>query len=245
MQGPLGAFVLVGFETLCGTFILLVVTMLAWRVVDRGHYRAASYCLIPLVGALTFALPRNLRVEGFALTGLLVAFLLAVYSQRPTLEIATGLVACLLSAELIVQGGARSCGGCGDGIALALAGTLFLGAVTNAMVLGHWYLNQARLPIGPLKGATRIMLASMVVVAAVGIATRARLFRAVLPGLVAFSASSYWWAWVLLLAGTAVLGLMVRVTVRDRSTQSATGLLYIAMITAIGAQFLLSLLVAP
>ena len=66
-----------------------------------------------------------------------------------------------------------------------------------------------------------------------------------LPGLVALSASGYWWAWLLLLAGTAGLAFMVRSTVRDRSTQSATGLLYIAMLTAIGAQFLLSLLVAP
>lgn len=245
MRGPTGAFVLVGFETLGGTFVLLVVTMLAWRVVDRGHYRAASYCLIPLVGALSFALPHNLRAEGFALTALLIAFLLAVYSQRPTLEIGFGLAASALSIVLIVQGGAGSCGGCGSGIALALTGTLFLGAVTNAMVLGHWYLNQARLPIEPLKGATRIMLASMVVVGAAGLVARGRLFKAVLPGLVAFSAASYWWAWVLLLVGTAVLGLMVRVTVRDRSTQSATGLLYIAMITAIGAHFLLSLLVAP
>lgn len=219
--------------------------MLAWKVVDRGHYRAAAYCLVPLVAAISFALPHNLRTEGFVLAGLMAAFLIAVYTQRPLLEIVTGALASGLSIYLILQGGSRTCGGCTDGIALALVGTFFLGAVTHAMVLGHWYLNQPRLPIEPLKGATWIMLASLGAAAVAGVAIRGRLLRAVLPGLVAFSASGYWWAWVLLLVGTIVLAFMVRATVWARSTQSATGLLYIAMITAIGAQFLISLLVAP
>jgi hypothetical protein len=245
VRGPVGAFVLVGFETLAGTFVLMWVTMLVWRVVDRGHYRAAAWCLVPLVVALSFALRRGLRTEGFVLAGLIAAFLVAVYTQRPLLEVATGALASLISVWLILQGASQSCGGCRDGILLAVAGTFFLGAVTHAMVLGHWYLNQPRLPIEPLKGATRIMLASLAVAGVAGLATRSRLLKAVLPGLVAFSASGYWWAWLLLLAGTAGLAFMVRSTVRDRSTQSATGLLYIAMLTAIGAQFLLSLLVAP
>ncbi|GAC1362611.1 MAG: hypothetical protein NVSMB32_03160 [Actinomycetota bacterium] len=234
-----------GFETLAGTVVFLWIAMLLWRVVDRGHYRSAAYCLIPLVGALSLALPHALRREGFVLTALLVVFLVAVYTQRPLPEVASGGLASLLSVVLIVQGGAQSCGGCGAGIALAVAGTFFLGAVTHAMVLGHWYLNQARLPIEPLKGATKIMLVSMGVVGVVGVATRGRLLKAMLPGLVTISASGYWWSWLLLLAGTVVLGFMVRATVWARSTQSATGLLYIAMITAIGAQFLVSLLVAP
>jgi hypothetical protein len=245
VQGPVGAFVLVGFETLAGTFLLMWVTMLVWRVVDRGHYRAASYCLIPLVAALSLAMPGRLRTDGLILSGLLLAFLIAVYLEKRPLEIGIGAAACVLSLWVIYRGGSQSCGGCADGIALAVVGTFFLGAVTHAMVLGHWYLNQPRLPIEPLKGATRIMLVSLVVAGVAGIVTRGRLFKAVLPGLVAFSASGYWWAWLLLLIGTGVLAFMVRATVRDRSTQSATGLLYIAMLTAIGAHFLLSLLVAP
>jgi hypothetical protein len=245
VQGPVGAFILVGFETLAGTFLLMWVTMLVWRVVDRGHYRAATYCLIPLVGALSFALPRNLRPEGFVLTGLLAAFLVAVYTQRPALEIATGALAAALSVVLVFRAGSGTCGGCTAGITLALVGTFFLGAVTHAMVLGHWYLNQPRLPIEPLKGATRIMLVSVAAAAVVGVAARGRLLKAALPGLISFSASGYWWAWLLLLAGTAVLAFMIRATVWDRSTQSATGLLYIAMLTAIGAHFIVSLLVAP
>ncbi|MGH2718923.1 MAG: hypothetical protein ACRDJU_10120, partial [Actinomycetota bacterium] len=209
------------------------------------HYRAATYCLIPFVGALSFVLPRSLRPEGFVLTGLLAAFLIAVYAQRPAVEIGIGALASLVSIWLLVRAGSQGCNGCTDGIALSVFGAFFLGAVTHAMLLGHWYLNQPRLPIEPLKGATRIMLASIAFVAAAGLATRGRLVTAVLPGVVSYSASSYWWAWVLLIVGTGVLAFMVRSTVWAKSTQSATGLLYIAMLTAIGAHFLLSLLVAP
>src|SRR5207244_39425 len=130
VRGPAGAFVLVGLETFAGTFVLMWVTMLVWRVVDRGHYRAAAYCLVPLVAAISFALPRNLRTEGFVLAALMAAFLVAVYMQRPLLEVATGALASGLSVWLILQGGSRTCGGCTDGIALAVAGTFFLGAVT-------------------------------------------------------------------------------------------------------------------
>lgn len=245
MRGPVGVFVLVGFETLAGTFLLMWVTMLLWRVVDRGHYRAATYCLIPLVGALSFALPRSLRLDGFLLTGLLAAFLIAVYTQRPAFEIGIGAVASGLSILLLVRAGSQGCGGCTDGIALSMLGAFFLGAVTHAMLLGHWYLNQPRLPIEPLKGATRIMVASIAFVTVAGLATRGRLVKAILPGIVSYSASGYWWAWLLLVVGTGVLAFMVRATVWAKSTQSATGLLYIAMLTAIGAHFLLSLLVAP
>src|ERR1700738_4808005 len=181
------------------------ITMLVWRVVDRGHYRAAAYCLVPLVVAISFALPGNLRTEGFVPGGLIAAFLLAGYTQRPLLEVATGALASGLSVWLILQGGARTCGGCTDGIALAVAGTFFLGAVTHAMVLGHWYLNQPRLPIEPLKRATWIMLASLGAGGIGGFITRGRLLHAVLPVLVAISASGYWWAWVLLLVGAIVL----------------------------------------
>jgi len=132
VRGPVGAFVLVGFETLAGTFVLMWVTMLVWRIVDRGHYRAAAWCLVPLVAALSFALRRDLRTEGFVLAGLIAAFLLAVYTQRPLLEVATGALASLISVWLILQGGSQSCGGCRDGILLAVAGTFFLGAVTHA-----------------------------------------------------------------------------------------------------------------
>src|SRR5207249_11477848 len=125
----------------------------------------------------------------------------------------------------VVDGGWLSCpGGCAEGAIQALAGALFLGGVTNGMVLGHWYLNQARLPIQPLRGATRIMIGGIAVSLVAGFAGRGTLARGVVPGgFVAMSAASYWWAWLALTVGTAGIGFTVRETVRSRSTESATG----------------------
>jgi hypothetical protein len=240
------ALALVSVELIAGTFALMWLTMLVWRVVDRGYYRSTTWVLFPLTLALAFAFPSQLRPLGWAFGALQAAYLAAVYSQRPLLEWIAGAAATVLGAWLVFAGGRLSCpGGCAEGAVQALAGALFLGGVTNGMVLGHWYLNQARLPIEPLRGATRIMLAGIAVSLVAGFAGRGTLAKGVVPGgFVALSASSYWWAWLVLTVGTAVLGFAVRETVRTRSTQSATGLLYIAMLTATVGQFIVTRLVA-
>lgn len=244
MRGPGGAFALVGFELVVGTFVLMWVTLLVWRVVDRGHYRAATWVLVPLQIAFSFALPGRLRGMGFVLAALSSLFLVSIYSQRPLLEWVSGGLASAWGIGLLVSAGASSCGGCAAGSVHALAGAFVLGGVTHGMTLGHWYLNQPRLPIEPLKGATWIFLASIAISLAAGIVTRPRLMSASVQGALLFSSSGFWWTWLLLLAGTAVLGGMIRSTVWSRSTQSATGLLYIAMVTVLGGQFLLNLLLA-
>jgi hypothetical protein len=239
-----GVFTLVGLELLVGTFVLMWVTLLVWRVVDRGHYRAATWVLFPLQAALAFALGRDLRIAVLVTAGAMALFLGAVYTRRPLLEWITGGLASAAGLWVVSQVGVDGCG-CGAGAPQAFAGALFLGAVTHGMTLGHWYLNQPRLPIEPLRGAGRILLGSIVVSLVAGLASRPQLIRARIGGgLLAFSGAGYWWAWLLLLAGTGVLAMMVRATVATRSTQSATGLLYIAMVTAIGAQFVLTLLLA-
>jgi hypothetical protein len=134
--------------------------------------------------------------------------------------------------------------GCSLGVLHALLGALFLGGVTHGMILGHWYLNQARLPIDPLKEQTRVIFGLLALSTVAGVVTRPPLLQGEIPaGIMTYASSSYWWTWLFLLATTAVLMAMVRVTVRDRSTQSATGLLYIASLTALAAQFVLNLLV--
>ena len=242
----MNALALVSLELIAGSFALMWLTMLVWRVIDRGYYRSTAWVLFPLTLALAFTLPSQLRPVGWALGVVQALFLASVYTQRPLLEWVTGGAATVLGAWLVIQGGRLSCpGGCAEGAVQAVAGALFLGGVTNGMVLGHWYLNQARLPIAPLKGATRIMLGGIAVSLLAGLAGRGTLARGVVPGgFVAMSASSYWWAWLALVVGTAILGFAVRETVRSRSTQSATGLLYIAMLTAMVGQFIVTRLVA-
>lgn len=247
MRGPGAAFVVVALQLVVGTFVWMWISMMAWKAIGRGHYRALMWTLFPAMLALAFALPPVLRLHAFVEAGLLGAFLAAVYSQVPLLEQAGGALTSASGLGLAARTGLLACAG--DcrllGPAQALAGSLFVGAVTHGMVLGHWYLNQPRLPIEPLRAATGILFGSMLPPLALGLWARGLLLEGAAPGgVLAVSADGYWWAWLVLLAATALLGLMIRSTVRSRSTQSATGLLYVAMIPALGAQFLLGLLAA-
>jgi hypothetical protein len=245
MHGPAGAFTLVVIETLLGTFVVMFGVMAVFRVVDRGYYRSTSWVLAPLQIATSFALPAGLRPLGLAAGAGIVLFLIAVYTQRPLLEWITGALASAAAAATIITAGTHGCAtSCVVAGAHAGAGALLLGTVTQGMVLGHWYLNQPRLPIAPLKGSTLAFLAALVISLVTGAATRPTLMKARVPAsILAASPSSFWWVWLFLLSGTALLALMTRSTVWAVSTQSATGLYYIAIITAIAAQFVLNLLV--
>jgi hypothetical protein len=246
MRGPAGAFFLVSVQLLSGTFLFMVLAMLRYRVINRGYFRSTIWVVCPLTAMVSLALPAELRPAGLAAAGLMAVCLVCIYSQRPALEWVSGIIAAAGAVGLVFSMGLTMCrASCWLGTTHALAGLLLMGAVTHGMTLGHWYLNQARLPMTPLEVQTRVMLGLIVVSAGLGVATRAALVQAkVVSGLLAVSASSYWWTWALLVAGTAVLGFMILVTVKARSNQSATGLYYIAIVTALGAQFILDLLVA-
>lgn len=245
MRGPAGAFLLVAIQTIAGTFILMWLTMLIYRFINRGYFRSTTWVLWPLMAAVSLLLPSDLKWVGLAVAGGYLLYLLAVYSQRPLLEWVTGGLGSAASVWLLIASGDRVCAGCALGVVHAVAGLLMMGAVTHGMILGHWYLNQARLPIDPLRHATWLLFAALTISGAVGFATRSTLVRAAVPsGIIRFAGSSYWAAWLLLLVATFALGIMIRSTVQSRSTQSATGLLYIAIVTGLGAQFLLDLLAA-
>jgi len=246
LTGPGGAFGLSAVQLLAGLFVFMWAASLRYKIVNRGYYRSTVWVLWPLMLLTAFALPGNLKVLGILCALLWGLFLLAVYTQRPLLEWISGAAGSASGLILIATAGWQACeGGCAFGAVHALLGGLVLGGVTHGMTLGHWYLNQARLPIEPLKEQTRLIIAILGLSAVAGVLTRPALLRGAVPGgIFTYSASSYWWTWLLLMAGTGFLMGMVRATVRDRSTQSATGLLYIAMLTALAAQFVLDLLVA-
>ncbi len=237
MLGPRGAFVLVTFEVLAGTFILMIVTMFFWRSISRGHFRAATWVLAPLTLAASFLVQEAQRLTAFALAGVAILFLMSVLTQRPLLEWITGMATMGASFWLLFQLAGEP--------AHTFAGAFFVGSVTHGMILGHWYLNQPRLPIEPLKGATVLIFGSLAPVLVLGLIDRSHLVRGSMQtGLFVFSAESFWWVWLGLLIATGLLAVMVWRTVWIRSTQSATGLLYLAMVPTLGAEFILSLLIS-
>jgi hypothetical protein len=244
VRGPAGAFGLTAVQILAGLFVFLWTTSMRYKVINRGYYRSTTWVLWPLMVATSFALPGGLRILGL-LSGVVWAlYLTAVYTQRPLLEWLSGAAGSVAALALLGAAGWQACeGGCSFGAAHGLLGGLVLGGVTHGMTLGHWYLNQARLPIEPLKEQTGLIIALLGLSGLAGLFTRTTLLEGEAPaGILTYSAGSYWWTWVLLLGATALVMAMVRVTVRDRSTQSATGLLYIATVTALAAQFVLDLL---
>ena len=111
-----------------------------------------------------------------------------------------------------------------------------LGATAATMVLGHWYLVDTALPIRPLAFGASLFLggaALRVLVAGLALAfggTAA--LRLTAPSDLIYSTTALFFSFRAItgLAAPLVLAWLVRSTVRIRSTQSATGLLYVALI---------------
>ncbi len=128
----------------------------------------------------------------------------------------------------------------GDPVLLALArtlvGALFLGAVSDAMLLGHWYLVQpglARAPIIELVRWTAILwpFELLVLLWPTGMLS-------VLSGTIDDGyGGMLGWYWVASTVATILLVGATRVTLRERqysAVMAATGLLYLAILTAFG-----------
>lgn len=126
-----------------------------------------------------------------------------------------------------------------------VAGAALLGAVTNGMLLGHWYLNQPGLKPWALARLTTLSLVALAVSVGLGLAFAGRLSSASTEG-AAFGVESFgdsfglafYLVWLALMGLTAAIVWMARRCVRIRSIQSATGLYYVALLTAGVAEFL-------
>jgi len=146
------------------------------------------------------------------------------------------LLAPLLGLVALVAAGIDA----GDPVLLALArtfvGALFLGAVSDAMLLGHWYLVQpglARAPIVELVRWTAILwpFELLVLLWPTGMLS-------VLSGTIDDGyGGMLGWYWVASTVATILLVGATRAALRERqysAVMAATGLLYLAVLTAFG-----------
>jgi len=151
------------------------------------------------------------------------------------------LVAPAIGVVGLVAAGIDAAPGAGAGdvfvsVLRVLAGAAFLGAVTDAMLLGHWYLVQPGLPRRHLNELVR----------ALGIVWPIEVVALLLPiGMVSVwtgSVDDGWngtlgWFWAACAITTIVLVFVTRAALRERSysaVMAATGLLYLAILTAFG-----------
>jgi hypothetical protein len=121
-------------------------------------------------------------------------------------------------------------------VARTLVGSLFLGAVTSAMLLGHWYLVQPGLARGPL----------MELVTWTGLVWPFELLVLLWPtGMLSVLDGSIpdgyngllGWFWVACTVSTLGLVVATRAALAERqyaAVMAATGLLYLAILTAFG-----------
>lgn len=234
----------------------------SWSVIRRGHFRITAYIVAGLA-ALTFfadraALPEQVVVpvvgrtsthdaQMIAVATVGVVALLYLLVQYSNTDLpgtiagfavgAAGLVTFYLSAELV--------GGWPTYLAALdlVAGAILMGAVSNGMLLGHWYLNQPGLKPWALARLTRLGLVAVGLSGAIrliafdrlaGAEVEAALFG--LPGLFAVGTVLYL-VWVALLAFTGIVIWLAHRCVAIRSIQSATGLYYVALLTAGVSEF--------
>jgi protein NrfD len=131
-------------------------------------------------------------------------------------------------------------------IASFLSSAALLGGACMAMVLGHWYLVIPSLQVTHLQSVVRLHIASMVVrIAVVSVAV----FFAIAtwqPGLgpsfqhyITSVSGIFFWQRVLFgLAAPSLLAYLTWETAKIRSTQSATGILYVDFFTVVVGELL-------
>jgi hypothetical protein len=127
-----------------------------------------------------------------------------------------------------------------------LAGAVFLGSVTDSMLLGHWYLVQPGLSRAPLREMIRLSAFAWPVDV---------VLLLVPPGMISVLDGSIddgyggllGWTWVVSAVTTIVLLFVAQRALREpaySAVMSATGLLYLAILTAFGTDVLARALLA-
>jgi hypothetical protein len=126
-----------------------------------------------------------------------------------------------------------------------LTSVLLLGAAASAMILGHYYLVILDLPISALRRLTVLLIAGLVLrTVVVGVALAAgdagayQDLSAVAAGLWSPDGVFVWMRILFGLAGPLSLIWFIWKTVEIRSTQSATGILYVQLFLVLSGELL-------
>ena len=156
-------------------------------------------------------------------------------ARRSSGSVACVVVALLAAATLILATVPFAAGSAAGQLLIAvseLSSAWLFGGVVTAMLLGHWYLTATGMSLDPLIRLTQLLL-----IAAVLRAVLAGVALVTLPSTSPQDATAegvhgIWLIlrWTAGLIGPLILGVMVRRILRYRNTQSATGVLFAAVI---------------
>ena len=244
-------------ETSAGAIALLWLTRL-WGSVKRGYFiltgAVALGCALLATLSASAALaapapagttagasePERLAVTLAAGASVLMAMsLVSLVLRLDRAGRVLGLVA--VPASVGALAGFAWVAGPPFGLALVhlLAGAAFMGAVTDGLLLGHWYLTDRRLPREHIQRYALLLILAVVIEAVAVLllgfgATQTLGFSPIL----AVAGLTTWLA-LGMVACTALIAFLIRASLRSprtRSVQAATGFFYLAVITAFTAE---------
>lgn len=226
----------------------------SWAVVRRGHFRIIAWGVIALTAVVIAFFRSNeaasvdaVRTSVIVFGAATLLYLLVQYSRTDVPGMVVGAGAAIAGGAALTLA-AGEVGGWPQALATIelLAGAALLGAVTNGMLLGHWYLNQPGLKPWALARLTQLALAATIATALLGFVATSRLINAStegavlgLPGFGESFGAIFFGAWVLLLGFTGAVVWMAKRCIGIRSIQSATGLYYVALLTAGVSEFVI------
>jgi hypothetical protein len=169
----------------------------------------------------------------------------ALASVRPAI-VATAVGAGLIA--IVAQGVNQASGLSAQAMTVAsfLSSAALLGGACTAMILGHWYLVIPSLQVSHLQSIVKVHIASMVVRVVV---VAAAVFMAIVswqPGtgpsfrgyILSVSGIFFWQRVLFGLVGPGLLSYLTWETAKIRSTQSATGILYVDFFTVVVGEVL-------
>ena len=203
--------------------------------VYSGFYRNHLYVTLGLTTLAALVIPNQLiMAKGLSIAAAVFSFFGAaawLYESKRLGQLLTWsvAVASLGAAELFISKAATFVSpGITNPVAIVMSG-LVLGLVFAAMLLGHWYLNAPGMELAPLRRlliAAAIAVVAQMLVVGIGLGAEATHRTNVHVGWLLFVALR--WSFGLFF----VLGLlwMAWQTLKIPNTQSATGILYVAVI---------------
>jgi hypothetical protein len=248
MDGPAAVISLVLAETAAGGTALLWLTRL-WGRVKRGYFILTEAVILGCALLAVLAASGAVRPGEEGRTAILLASvaagvlgvsLVAMVLRADAAGRALGFLAVPATVASLV-GFARVAGpSVGVSVLQLMAGAAFMGAVTDGLLLGHWYLTDRRLP------REHIQRYATLLIAAVGLEAVAVLLLGFGPTetspeinpFLSIAGLSTWLA-LGMVACTALIAFLIRSALRSprtRAVQAATGFFYLAVITAFTAE---------
>jgi hypothetical protein len=250
VTGPAGVSAIVLAELAAGSTALLWPTPL-WNEVKRGFFTLSGGVVLVLALA-TWASAAAGSVAGdaaglwstrlaAALSVVTVVWFALLLARRPSAARVVGFASIAFAVALLAAVAATSEGSYAVALLQVLAGAALLGAVVDGLLLGHWYLTDRGLSRRPIDRYTTLLVVAVVLEAAAvasGGFGPTHTTADINPLLTSVGLAS--WIAIGMVGTTALIAVLIRAALRGTrasAVQAATGFFYLAVITALTAEF--------